>query len=321
MLSLIKKKIHAHLPIDFGWSTRSTVLISGEGRSGTTWLSELINHQGDYRDIFEPFWANKVPEARPFRPMMYVRPENKDLDKIKAAKKLLTGRLPKNPWTDQFEHSRNFYSRRIVKDIRTNLMLGWIRGQFPEMPIILIMRHPCAVASSWLKLNWLHNSGKQRSPQQMFEDTFLSQPELIEDYLSELLPEIQSRCRSDFDFLIILWCVHNFVALKQMGNQSVHVTFYEHLVDDPVNEMRRVFHYLGRPIDNDLLKKKISSPSTMSNNNSAIVQGGDPVSSWKKKVSADEIKRAKDMLKLFELDKIYTADDRPLIKSFTQTQV
>ena len=34
---------------------RSSVFLAGSGRSGTTWLSEIINHRRGYRYVFEPF--------------------------------------------------------------------------------------------------------------------------------------------------------------------------------------------------------------------------------------------------------------------------
>ena len=42
--------------IDLNYSPSNTVLIAGSGRSGTTWLSEILNYNNDYRSIFEPFY-------------------------------------------------------------------------------------------------------------------------------------------------------------------------------------------------------------------------------------------------------------------------
>lgn len=53
---------------------RRTVLIAGTGRSGTTWLSGLVNHDRRYRDVFEPFNPGKVEAFRGFRSKQYLRP-------------------------------------------------------------------------------------------------------------------------------------------------------------------------------------------------------------------------------------------------------
>ena len=39
---------------------RSSVFLAGSGRSGTTWLSEIINHRRGYRYVFEPFNPREV---------------------------------------------------------------------------------------------------------------------------------------------------------------------------------------------------------------------------------------------------------------------
>ena len=85
--------------IDFDISGDSTILISGMGRSGTTWLSEIINHDNKYRDIFEPFNPNKVPYAKEFKYIQYLNNENKDLKLSNTAKSILSGKIRSN-WTD-----------------------------------------------------------------------------------------------------------------------------------------------------------------------------------------------------------------------------
>jgi hypothetical protein len=35
-------------PLDVTGDPRNTVLIAGSGRSGTTWLAEIVNHRNDY---------------------------------------------------------------------------------------------------------------------------------------------------------------------------------------------------------------------------------------------------------------------------------
>ena len=53
---------------------KSSVFLAGSGRSGTTWVSAVINHQGAYRLVFEPFHPGKVRMMRGFRRRQYLRP-------------------------------------------------------------------------------------------------------------------------------------------------------------------------------------------------------------------------------------------------------
>ena len=38
------------------------------------------------------------------------------------------------------------YDRRLISESRLNLWLKWLRVNFKGMPIVLVMRHPCAAA-------------------------------------------------------------------------------------------------------------------------------------------------------------------------------
>ncbi len=51
----------------------NTVWIIGDGRSGTTWLGDIINWKKNYREMFEPFHPNKVKSAKPYTLHQYMR--------------------------------------------------------------------------------------------------------------------------------------------------------------------------------------------------------------------------------------------------------
>lgn len=147
-MELLRRKVLRHLLIDRG-DFRQTVLVAGSGRSGTTWVQEIINHRGSYRVVFEPFHPKKIGALSQWKERQYLRPENDSARFLGPAGDILSGRI-RNEWVDQ--HNRRLIAgKRIVKDIRTNLSLRWIKEHFPEVPIVLVLRHPCAVASSQLK--------------------------------------------------------------------------------------------------------------------------------------------------------------------------
>jgi hypothetical protein len=62
---------------------------------------------------------------------------------------------------------------RLVKEVRASLFLKWIRNNFPNVPILYMFRHPCAVVHSWAKLGWGDDD----------IESLLSQDALITDYL------------------------------------------------------------------------------------------------------------------------------------------
>lgn len=143
------RKLPQHFIFDTG-DYRQTVFLAGVGRSGTTWVQEIINSRNDFRVIFEPFHQQKVDLPGDWNPKQYLR-YNDQRDKfLKTAACILSGNI-KNKWTDQF--NRKIIARkRLIKAIRSNLVLKWIKYNFPEISLILLLRHPCAVANSKLKV-------------------------------------------------------------------------------------------------------------------------------------------------------------------------
>ena len=56
----------SNIYLDFCKDQKNVVFISGVGRSGTTWLTELINYNHRYRILFEPFHNKKVKIVQNF---------------------------------------------------------------------------------------------------------------------------------------------------------------------------------------------------------------------------------------------------------------
>ena len=85
-----------------------TVLLAGSGRSGTTWMSRIINHGNPYRDIFEPFHPQHVGQAKGW-PFMRYMPAGQNEDKAATVvRDLLAGRV-RSRWTDAYNR-RSFAS-------------------------------------------------------------------------------------------------------------------------------------------------------------------------------------------------------------------
>ena len=180
MIGTHLSRLPGSLYVDLGKGDhRSSVFLAGSGRSGTTWLSEIINHSRGYRYVFEPFNPRVVGPFRHFRTKQYLRPDDRREEYLEPARLALTGGL-RDPWTDRFNR-RIVARRRLIKDIRANLLLGWMRANFPGMPIIILLRHPCAVVASRLALGWRDNLSET-----------MEQRELVEDFLLPMEAEIRA---------------------------------------------------------------------------------------------------------------------------------
>jgi hypothetical protein len=205
----------------------------------------------------------------------------------------------RNPWIDG--HNRKLIAKkRLIKDVRANHLLKWIKANFPEIPIVLLLRHPCAVAYSKLALNWNTHL-----------DEFLSQEELMQDFLGPFRDEIES-VESVFDKHIFLWCIENYVPLKQFRTGEFHLAFYELFCAQPEHEVDRLFHFLGENYDKRVFKSA-EKPSTLARLESAVVSHDSPTEGWKRHLSREQVRRSLDILGLFGLDAIYSDQSLPRI--------
>jgi sulfotransferase family protein len=282
--------------VDFAGGGESTVFLAGSGRSGTTWLSELINYRGDFRYIFEPFWKKKVPICTQFNKRQYLKGEGIYPEFFSSASRIVNGKF-RNAWTDR-GNRRRFYFKRLVKEIRANLFLYWLHNQFQEMPVIFLMRHPCAAVNSKLKMGWDWDVSE-----------LLKQKKLVDDFLYPFKDIINS-ADSAFENLILLWCIENYVPLKQFDEGELFVVFYEELVLYPEREINRIFNYLGLDVKPDVFDR-VNNPSALSRKDSAIYTGKNIIESWKEDICGSLSSKAEDILKVFNLDMVYSMDPMP----------
>jgi len=287
--------------LDFG-NTNQSIFISGSGRSGTTWLQEIINYNNQYRILFEPFHKHYVPLLQHWAYRQYIRPDSREKKYIVPATKILSGKI-RNEWIDK-DNGKKITNKRIIKDIRTQFLLKWLNSVFPRVPIIMIMRHPCAVANSKLALGW--NSQLNQHLNELF-----LQKDLVTDFLEPFV-KLSKSVEEDFERHILLWCFEYFVPLSQFDKGDIFLIFYENLCINYELEIMRLFLYLGKNYSEKIYLKH-KTPSSQAMMNSAIVQGKNPINSWRMNISDGQIKTANNILSNFGLNKIYNQNDLPLI--------
>ncbi len=207
----------------------STIVVAGSGRSGTTWLSNLIAAAPGMQAIFEPLHPH-LPQARRLPLPLYLRPDQEDEGVHAFFQAVLAGRV-RNWWTD-YERQHLFAWRWVVKLIRANLMLGWLDQHF-ACPIVLIVRHPCAVVNSRLSRGWLTPT-----------DRLLRHPSLLEDHLAPYVSLIRS-AQGDLEKHAVLWAVETLVAWRQLEGRDWIVLSYERLRARPWEGVQTLYQRLG----------------------------------------------------------------------------
>jgi hypothetical protein len=166
------------------------------------------------------------------------------------------------------------------------------------MPMVLVLRHPCAVAHSYVKHGWHATT-----------DTLLAQPALLEDFL-EPHREAIAGAADAFERALFIWSIETLVPLRQFRPDELHVVFYEQLVDEPETEIPRLFAFLKKPYDASALAS-VTRPSRTSRRDSAVATGENVTRSWLAKIDAARVRRAREIVTRFGLDGLYSETGRP----------
>lgn len=282
------------------YDVNNTVILSGVARGGTTWIAEALNCQNHFRYMFEPFQTKYVPLFKDFILNQYISPTTSNPDLVNRIHTLLSGKIH-NPWIDQF-NKKIIYNRILIKAVRMNLLLGFVKQLYPNMKIILLMRHPFAVANSRAKLGW---NG--------YVQSFLNQKELKNDYLSPYADRID-KCTTDFEKQVCMWCIQNFVPMNQLStDKNMYVCFYELFCKDVEKEVKKIFSWMGITIDS-LNVKQLNQLSKMAKKQKT--DSLDFLEAWKANTSKDKIRRGLEILNWFGLDRIYGESAMPIAKNY-----
>ncbi|OHE55271.1 MAG: hypothetical protein A2Z47_11075 [Thermodesulfovibrio sp. RBG_19FT_COMBO_42_12] len=298
--SLLKTKYF----VDKNRDVHHTIILAGTGRSGTTWLSNVINYDNKYRYMFEPLFPNEVPLVKENNIgwNTYIRPGCRDDKRLVMLETILSGEL-RNTWVDRL-NKKILVKDRLIKVIRGNMILKWIHQVYPYVPKVFVIRHPFAVANSIIKNNWIKDNEKFS-----LKDQFYSQEKLVEDFLGPLNIDI-SNITELFDKLVFVWCVQNYVPIRQFKHDEIYFCFYEDLCTNPEIELPKLFNYLGKKID-DRIYDVITIPSNQARANSAIRRGESLIESWKKSVTIEEKIRAQQILNIFGFESLYDEYSMP----------
>lgn len=230
----------AHLLSNERPKASDAVLVSGSGRSGTTWIHDILGSIPGVQLIFEPLNPNFVEEAsklsgipkseQPKVFCQYLSADQNYPDWHTFLERILTGQV-RNSWIDRsinWKHTNQY----ITKLIRGNLMLAYIKGNF-DPKVIYVIRHPCAVILSRLNNGWFADV-----------DDLLSQEALIDEYLKPWVGLIEKE-RDLIGAHAVWWAVENMVALHEIKKEEHYLIKYEDFCLSPRSLFSDLFSWLG----------------------------------------------------------------------------
>ena len=282
------------------------IWLIGDGRSGTTWVSDLINYDKRYREMFEPFHPRLIKGMNFLSPHQYIRPydSNKQLEII--ASSVFSGKF-RNPRVDK--GNRSFlYKGLLIKDIFANLFSYWASFRFPKVKIILLIRNPFSVAlSKYKSKNWFWVT----EPLDLLE-----QYSLYEDYLHPF-EDIIRRTSREGNFVscqILIWSIINYVPLRQFKQGQLKIIFYEEAFLKPLCEVSKIFRFVRPGIENhhiNLDRKSVNCLSHTAGPESNLLKGTSPITSWKNELTYQQIDAGLKILQCFGFAELYDDNSMP----------
>lgn len=289
----VYRKTIARLYINTNHEVEKTVFLASLGRSGSTLITELINYNNRFRIIFEPIKAEKVKAFQNFTYPTYIDPEEKSIDLYNKFKEIFEGRI-RNPWTDS-QNRKAICNYRLIKEIFTNMMMGYISYNFPSMPIIILLRNPYPVIESWKRAKWGAHNIKER---------ILKQENILKNALPEGALELLKLSNDYFSVTMHIWCISYYISFDQLKGRKYYCAYYENFLTEPENEINKLFSFLDLRFDGDI-KKLLNKRSATTRSDSPLHSGEDILLSWKKHYSDDDIAVGNNILKFYGLGGLY----------------
>lgn len=283
-----------------------TIWLIGDGRSGTTWVSNLINHDKQYREMFEPFHPMFIPEVNFVLPHQYIRPDALT-DKFKnILSDVLTGKLY-HQRIDQEPPSKQ-QTRLLIKDIFVNLLSYSAFLQFPHVKIVLLIRNPFAMAlSKYKKRNWCWVTEPLH---------LLNQKDLYADYLQPFEDVIrQTSARKNYILnQVLIWAIIHYIPLRQFNPSDIHLCFYEKVYANPDKEISQLFQFVrgtDSSVEVELDKNLVKKPSRILGSDVNLLSGSSPITSWQDELPQQIIDDGLEILQHFGFANAYDKHSIP----------
>ncbi len=323
------------------------LVIVGSGRSGTTWVLDVLAETNNLRPVFEPLNPNGVKEAWKFC-NRYVRedsdePElksfmgkifNSELDCLWTKARIISTKMRPSisqitSWKElytllalykKFFIRNHSYARKksflpITKFIRANLMFDWLINNF-DLRAIFLVRHPGAVVASQIAASkmkggavWDYNGPDvQRIFCQYRDDE-----KLKKDYLHKYY-QIFSEKLSPVAGLTMIWCIENILPIYNLQKKNRYVFFYEDIVMQPDREFRHMVKILGlhrNPDNSIIVKPSQQAPEKMMNQSFEENQ----LTRWMKSFNQEQLSEIDRILKFFNVTTYSAYEPMPMSRT------
>jgi len=308
--------------IDLHRSRARALYVASWQRSGSTWLAQIVASMPRTRLVFEPANIRQHLTTYGHQPRLNTFPLSGPGSELGEDGVMLSRALDgslRSLWMDQMNQTRAAV-RRVVKDVRTIAILPWIVDAFPEVPTVLLLRHPVAVAHSIIELGWVGGPGYAAAAGLPVPDPSAGEAGRARTSSDRSGPErgvVDHAARQQMlIYEVSLWAAHHGWAMAHPASARIHVIFYEDLVQQPTAEIERLQRYLAAfdPVWTSWLPEleSLRQPSATSYRREA----GTPVEwidSWSGSYDVATLDQVQRILDAEHLGSLYGASPMPLI--------
>ncbi len=215
------------------------IYVAGLPRTGTTWIASVLGATPGTAYFHEPFNYQKVAEAAPYS-LRYVRAEDEDPAFAAYCRRCFAGRQRHRFVTSHQPAWRRILpislGRVLIKDVHSLLALEWFHHHFAPR-IVVVLRHPLAVADSWFRV--------AKGKNQLAYSRLLGQSTLLEDHLQPFAAHLRA-VDNFWSRMGAYWAACYHVVLQQQRRHPDWVVVrHEDLLEDPVARFRELGECLG----------------------------------------------------------------------------
>jgi hypothetical protein len=280
------------------------ILVTGMPRSGTSWVGRMISQAPLVRHVHEPlnissrpcrcgvkfdYWFHYLsPENLPYfhsHLKHTIFPAFNRIGLLNLITELVQSKRIRP--ISRYVQSHLFF-RAVVKDPIAIFSAKTLAGLF-NMDVVILIRHPAAIVSSYKSLNWTHSFAH-----------FLNQPELMEDHLAPFRSEIEAFAKNEYDVVdqaALLWkLIHSMIIQYQETQPDWVFVRYEELAVNPIEGFHKIFNRLRLPLTKRM-RRTIQGHSLQNQPPNAAdpyIIKQDPhqvISKWKTNLTSAEIHR------------------------------
>ncbi|MEE9439804.1 MAG: sulfotransferase [Saprospiraceae bacterium] len=200
----------------------NTILIIGSARSGTTFLMESINSDNKYRVIFEPFNEDDVKEWSGYVSRHYIDPQFPTQKEKRDIYNILSGNVS-NKWVNRYNYKRHS-DKRLIKAVRANLLIPYIRATYPDLKIIYITRNVEEVVASRMKLKF----GNELT-------SILTHKNFLDKYYPNIDAQILKDIQDPIAYHTALWHLENQILIKRLVEYRLDHIDYNNIIGKEIS--------------------------------------------------------------------------------------